>query len=125
MRLTIHVRPGAGRPSVGGEHDGALIVRVTARAVGGQATEAALAAVADAFGVRRRAVSLVTGRTSRAIEWPCPRSDSISAVPRNPVEPEIRMRMCKASRSNFHATALAVARSNEFRKCMFRPFRNF
>lgn len=65
MRLTIHVRPGAGRPGVGGEHDGALIVRVTARAVGGQATEAALAAVADAFGVRRRAVTLVTGRTSR------------------------------------------------------------
>jgi uncharacterized protein YggU (UPF0235/DUF167 family) len=65
MRLTIHVRPGAGRPGVGGEHDGVLIVRVTARAVGGQATEAALAAVADAFGVRRRAVTLVTGRTSR------------------------------------------------------------
>jgi uncharacterized protein YggU (UPF0235/DUF167 family) len=65
MRLTIHVRPGAGRPGVGGEHDGALIVRVTARTVGGQATEAALAAVADAFGVRRRAVTLVTGRTSR------------------------------------------------------------
>ncbi|HEX9538421.1 MAG TPA: DUF167 domain-containing protein [Streptosporangiaceae bacterium] len=65
MRITIHVRPGAGRPGVGGGHDGALIVRVTARAVGGQATEAALAAVADAFGVRRRAVTLVTGRTSR------------------------------------------------------------
>ena len=65
MRLTIYVRPGAGRPGVGGEHDGALIVRVTARAVGGQATEAALAAVADAFGVRRRAVTLVTGSTSR------------------------------------------------------------
>ncbi len=65
MRLTIHVRPGAGRSGVGGEHDGALIVRVTARAVGGQATEAALAALADAFGVRRRTVTLVTGRTSR------------------------------------------------------------
>jgi uncharacterized protein YggU (UPF0235/DUF167 family) len=65
MKLTIHVRPGAGRPGVGGQHDGALIVRVSARAVGGQATEAALAAVADAFGVRRRAVTLVTGRTSR------------------------------------------------------------
>jgi len=63
MRITIHVRPGAGRPGVGGGHDGALIVRVTARAVGGQATEAALAAVADAFGVRRRAVTLVTGST--------------------------------------------------------------
>jgi uncharacterized protein YggU (UPF0235/DUF167 family) len=50
---------------VGGEHDGALIVAVSARAVDGQATEAALAAVADAFGVRRRCVTLVTGTTSR------------------------------------------------------------
>jgi uncharacterized protein YggU (UPF0235/DUF167 family) len=34
-------------------------------AVDGRATEAALAAVADALGVRRRQVTLVTGRTSR------------------------------------------------------------
>jgi uncharacterized protein YggU (UPF0235/DUF167 family) len=40
-------------------------VRVSARAVGGKATEAALAAVAEAFGVRRRAVTLVTGASSR------------------------------------------------------------
>jgi uncharacterized protein YggU (UPF0235/DUF167 family) len=33
--------------------------------VDGQATAAALAAVADAFGVRRRDVTLVTGATSR------------------------------------------------------------
>jgi uncharacterized protein YggU (UPF0235/DUF167 family) len=65
MRITIRVRPGVSRPDVGGEHDGALIVAVTARAVDGQATEAALAAVADAFGVRRRCVTLVTGSTSR------------------------------------------------------------
>jgi uncharacterized protein YggU (UPF0235/DUF167 family) len=50
---------------VGGERDGALIVRVSTRAVGGQATEAALAAVAAAFGLRRRAVTLVAGATSR------------------------------------------------------------
>ena len=65
MRVTIRVRPGVSRPSVGGEHDGALIVAVSARAVGGQATEAALAAVAGAFGVRRRCVTLVTSATSR------------------------------------------------------------
>lgn len=51
---------------MGGEHDGALVVRVTARAVDGRATEAALAAVAEAFGVRRSAVTLVTGATSRS-----------------------------------------------------------
>jgi uncharacterized protein YggU (UPF0235/DUF167 family) len=33
--------------------------------VGGQATEAALTAVAAAFGVRRRAVTLVAGASSR------------------------------------------------------------
>ena len=65
MRITIRVRPGASRPSVVGEHDGALVVRVSAPAVDGRATEAALAAVAIAFGVRRGAVTLVTGRTSR------------------------------------------------------------
>jgi uncharacterized protein YggU (UPF0235/DUF167 family) len=65
VRVTIRVRPGAGRTAVGGEHDGALVVRVGARAVDGRATEAALAAVAEAFGVRRRAVTLVTGAASR------------------------------------------------------------
>jgi uncharacterized protein YggU (UPF0235/DUF167 family) len=65
VRVTIRVRPGAGRTAVGGSHDGALVVRVAARAVDGRATEAALAAVADAFGVRRRDVVLVTGATSR------------------------------------------------------------
>jgi uncharacterized protein len=41
------------------------VVRVTARAVDGAATQAALTAVADAFGVRARAVSLISGATSR------------------------------------------------------------
>ena len=65
VRVTIRVRPGAGRTVVGGGHDGALVVRVGARAVDGRATDAALAAVADAFGVRRSEVALVTGATSR------------------------------------------------------------
>lgn len=65
MRVTIRVRPGAARTAVGGEHDGALVVRVTAPAVDGRATEAALRAVAGAFGVRRRGVTLISGATSR------------------------------------------------------------
>jgi uncharacterized protein YggU (UPF0235/DUF167 family) len=65
VRVTLRVRPGAGRTRVGGSHDGALVVRVSAPAVDGRATEAALRAVADAFGVRRSAVTLVTGATSR------------------------------------------------------------
>ena len=65
MRITIRVRPGSAHPGVGGEHDGALVVRVSARAVDGKATEAALDALADAFGVRRSAVGLVSGASSR------------------------------------------------------------
>jgi uncharacterized protein YggU (UPF0235/DUF167 family) len=65
MRIAVRVRPGSARPGVGGEHDGALVVRVSARAVDGQATAAALAAVAAAFGVRRRAVTLIAGASSR------------------------------------------------------------
>ena len=65
MRVTVWVRPGSPRPGVGGQHDGALVVRVSERAVDGRATAAALAAVAAAFGVRRQAVTLVAGATSR------------------------------------------------------------
>jgi uncharacterized protein YggU (UPF0235/DUF167 family) len=65
VRITIWVRPGSARPGVGGEHDGALVVRVSARAVDGKATAAALASVAAAFGVRQHAVTLVSGATSR------------------------------------------------------------
>ena len=65
MRIVVRVRPGSSRAAVGGSHDGALIVRVAARAVDGQANEAAVRALADAFGVRRRDVVLVSGATNR------------------------------------------------------------
>ena len=64
-RVALRVRPGASRTSVGGAYGDRLVVAVGARAVDGAATEAALAAVAAAFGVRRRGVRLVTGTTSR------------------------------------------------------------
>jgi len=65
VRITIRVRPGSARPGVGGEQAGALLVRVSARPTDGKATEATLAALAAAFGVRRADVTLVTGATSR------------------------------------------------------------
>ncbi|WP_298226453.1 DUF167 domain-containing protein [Gryllotalpicola sp.] len=65
MRVTIRVKPGAGRTRVGGAHDGALVVAVATPAVDGRATDAALAALAAAFGVKRRDVELVSGRTAR------------------------------------------------------------
>jgi MYXO-CTERM domain-containing protein len=75
VRITIWVRPGSSRPAVGGGHDGALVVRVSAKAVDGQATAAALAAVAAAFGVRRRAVTLVAGGSSRTKIVDVPHAD--------------------------------------------------
>jgi uncharacterized protein len=65
VRVAVRVRPGASRTRVGGLHGDRLVVAVQARAVDGAATEAALAAVADALGLRRRHVSLVAGATSR------------------------------------------------------------
>jgi uncharacterized protein YggU (UPF0235/DUF167 family) len=66
MRLAIHVRPGAATPWVGGSYGDALIVRVRERAVDGKATQAALAALATALGLRTRDVELISGATSRA-----------------------------------------------------------
>jgi uncharacterized protein (TIGR00251 family) len=65
VRLEIHVRPNSSRTVVGGTHDDALVVRVAAPAESGRATQAALAAVADALGVTRGSVKLVRGPTSR------------------------------------------------------------
>jgi uncharacterized protein len=65
VRVTVRVLPGSVRPGVGGERDGALVVRVSQRPVDGKATDAALDALAVAFGVRRPAVTLVAGATSR------------------------------------------------------------
>jgi uncharacterized protein YggU (UPF0235/DUF167 family) len=54
-----------GAAGAGGEHNGALVVRVSAPAVGGQATQAALTAVAAALGIRRHPVTLIAGALSR------------------------------------------------------------
>jgi hypothetical protein len=64
-RIAVRVRPGASRTAVGGTYGESLVVAVNARAVEGKATEAALKALADALGVRRRQVTLVTGAASR------------------------------------------------------------
>lgn len=70
-RLAVRVRPGASRTQVGGRYGDAtdltspLVVVVSARAVDGAATDAVLAAVAAALGVRPRQVTLVRGRTRR------------------------------------------------------------
>lgn len=67
LTLRIRVRPGASRTRVGGSYgdDGALVVAVQARAVDGAANEAVVAALADAFDVPRRAVTIRTGQAAR------------------------------------------------------------
>jgi uncharacterized protein (TIGR00251 family) len=65
VRVEILVRPNALRDDVGGDHDGALVVRVSAPAEKGRATRAALRAVAESFGVSPGSVTLVRGPTSR------------------------------------------------------------
>jgi uncharacterized protein YggU (UPF0235/DUF167 family) len=67
MRVAVRVRPGASRTRVGGSYgdDARLVVAVSARAVDGKATKATLDAVADALGIRPRAVTLVSGATAR------------------------------------------------------------
>jgi uncharacterized protein len=83
VRVPIRVRPGASRTAVGGRYGGnALVVAVTARAVDGNATAAALRAVADALGVRLAAVRLVSGATSR---------DKVIAI--NPAPPDLADRL--------------------------------
>lgn len=64
-RVAVRVRPGASRTKVGGAYGDRLVVAVSARAVDGAATQAVIEAVADAFGLRRRQVRLLTGFTSR------------------------------------------------------------
>ena len=65
LRAAVRIRPGVARTTVGGRHSDALVVCVTARPAGGAATQAVLRAAAEAFGVPRRDVTLVTGATSR------------------------------------------------------------
>jgi len=65
VRLTVHVRPGARRPGIGGTHDGALVVRVCEPASDGRANDAVVRAVADELGLARRAVRIVAGTHSR------------------------------------------------------------
>lgn len=65
VRIAIRVKPGAKRNAVGGSHGTALVVSVAARPVDGKANEAVVRALASAFGVRRRDITLVTGLTSR------------------------------------------------------------
>jgi uncharacterized protein (TIGR00251 family) len=63
--IEIVVRPGAGRDEVAGEHDGALVVRLSAPALEGRANRALRKLVAKRLGVAPSRVEIVRGERSR------------------------------------------------------------
>jgi hypothetical protein len=69
MRIFVRVSPGASATKVGGRYGDSeppvLIVRVAARAVDGRANAATVRALADALGVSRGHVRIVTGLRTR------------------------------------------------------------
>lgn len=66
ITLTVHVQPGAKRTEAAGLHGDALKIRLAAPPVDGQANEALIAFLAEAFGVPKRQVKLISGHASRS-----------------------------------------------------------
>jgi uncharacterized protein (TIGR00251 family) len=63
--LRVHAQPGAKRTGLAGVHGDALKIRVAAPALEDRANVALIEFIAEVFGVPRRAVTLVSGATSR------------------------------------------------------------
>ena len=65
VQFTVRVQPRSSRTGVEGVHGDALKVRVNAPPVDGAANEAVVEVLAEALGVPRRAVRIVSGDSSR------------------------------------------------------------
>ncbi len=66
MRIGVHAKPGSSKgPLVEQADDGTFTVFLRARAVDGAANEALIEALAAHFGVRRSAVTIARGHSSR------------------------------------------------------------
>lgn len=65
LRIALYVQPGARKTELAGEHDGALKIRLAAPPVDGKANAALVLWLAEALGVPRRCVCLVSGERSR------------------------------------------------------------
>jgi uncharacterized protein (TIGR00251 family) len=65
VRFTVRVQPRAPRSKVDGVHAGALRVRLAAPPVDGAANEELIALLAEQLRVPKRAISIVSGGTSR------------------------------------------------------------
>jgi hypothetical protein len=66
--VAIRVQPRSPNDSVAGERQGAILIRLKAPPVDGEANGALLRFVARRLGVRQRDVTLVRGQTSRS-KW--------------------------------------------------------
>ena len=65
LHFSVRVTPRASANAVGGERDGALIVRVTAAPAEGAANDAVVRLVARALGIAPSALRIERGLTSR------------------------------------------------------------
>lgn len=63
--FAIRVSPRASKNAVGGVHDGALKISVTAPPVDGEANEAIIKLLSKRLGVPKRAITIVSGATGR------------------------------------------------------------
>ena len=64
--LTVKVIPRAGRTAIAGARDNALLIRLAAAPVDGAANTTLIALLADAIGVPKRHVAIVSGEKSRS-----------------------------------------------------------
>ncbi len=64
--LELHVQPGAKRTEVAGMHGERIKIRLAAPASEGRANQALIEFLADAFGVARRDIRILSGMKSRA-----------------------------------------------------------
>ena len=65
IRFRVKVAPRAAREAIGGVHDGALKVSLTAPPVEGEANQALCALLAKRLGVAKRAVEIIQGQSAR------------------------------------------------------------
>lgn len=63
--IDVRVIPRASRSGIDGTRDGALLVRLNAPPIEGAANAELIELIADALGVPRRAVSIVSGQRSK------------------------------------------------------------
>jgi uncharacterized protein (TIGR00251 family) len=66
LTFRVQVVPRASRSEIVGEHNGALRIRIAAPPVNGSANEELVRTLARALGVRRNAIEITSGQSSRS-----------------------------------------------------------